>query len=112
MFNPLIRLALLSLGLFGLASCGQSADNDDPAPSPNQVELMSSGALISATCSGCHSNQIGAMAALTDYSESQLVESLTQYKSETDGTTVMHRLARGYSDEDIAALSAYLGERG
>jgi cytochrome c553 len=30
------------------------------------------------------------------------------YKSETSGTTVMHRLARGYTDEDIALIAAYL----
>lgn len=30
------------------------------------------------------------------------------YKTEESGTTVMHRLARGYTDEDIALIAAYL----
>lgn len=112
MFSRPFRLTLLPLGFFILAACGQSAETAKSTPAPDQTALMSSGALISATCSGCHSGEGGAIAALTDYSEDQLVESLTDYKRETDGTTVMHRLARGYSDKDIAAVSAYLGKEG
>lgn len=30
------------------------------------------------------------------------------YKTEESGTTVMHRIARGYTDDDIALIAAYL----
>ncbi|KCZ94123.1 c-type cytochrome [Hyphomonas johnsonii] len=33
---------------------------------------------------------------------------MATYKYDPDGTTVMHRLARGYSDEQIAMISDYL----
>ena len=66
-------------------------------------------ASLSLSCTGCHSDKTGAIVSLTPYSEMALRESLTRYKSETDGSTVMHRLARGYTDDEIASISAYLG---
>ena len=109
MFSALFRSTILPLSLFGLAACGGASDPADRAPSEIEPVTLSDGALISMVCSGCHSDQAGAIVTLNDYSESQLVEALSKYKFETDGTTVMHRLARGYSDEDIAKISAYLG---
>ncbi len=69
----------------------------------------SQAAALAAACSGCHSDQSSAIASLENYSENMLLEAFTRYKSEAEGTTVMHRLARGYSDADITAVSAYLG---
>jgi len=31
------------------------------------------------------------------------------YKSDQSGTTVMHRIARGYTQTEIETISAYLG---
>jgi len=109
MFSALFRSTILPLSLIGLAACGGSSEPADLAPSDSESATLSDGALLSMACTGCHSDQTGAIASLNDHSESQLVEALSQYKSETEGTTVMHRLARGYSDEDIAKVSAYLG---
>ena len=68
--------------------------------------------MLSTACSGCHSDLGGAIASLSTLSEAALIESLIRYKTEADGTTVMHRLARGYSDEEIALIAAYLGQQG
>jgi len=109
MHSPLLRLSLLPLSLLGLAACGQAPSLGEQLATDNKVELLSQGALLAATCSGCHSDQAGAMASLNTYTEPMLIEAMGRYKSEREGTTVMHRLARGYSDDDILALSAYLG---
>jgi cytochrome c553 len=34
---------------------------------------------------------------------------LDRYRLEVDGTTVMHRLTRGYSEDQLQAISDYLG---
>lgn len=34
---------------------------------------------------------------------------LLTYQADTDEETVMHRLMRGYTEDDIAQLSQYLG---
>ena len=114
MFSALIRTTILPLGLLGLAACGGTNDTIDQTLSENSANMLSDGAMISMACSGCHSDQTGVIASLTNYSESELIVALSRYKSEPDGTTVMHRLARGYSEHDIAAVSTYLGksERG
>lgn len=109
MYNPLLRLILVPLCLLGLAACGQAATSADPAAPDTQLNALSHGALLASTCSGCHSEQAGAIASLGGYSERMLIEAMQKYKTETDGTTVMHRLARGYSDDDIAAIGASLG---
>ena len=65
---------------------------------------------LALACSGCHSSEAGAIASLDGYSVDLMEQSLLAYKSDEDGTTVMHRLARGYSDTDIKLISAYLGQ--
>lgn len=103
--KPRIQNVVLPLSLLGLAACGAS----EPAPgfsgSPDQ---LSPAAQLAATCSGCHSGVNGGIASLVGYSEMTLAEAFQGYKTDADGTTVMHRLARGYSDAQIEAISAYL----
>lgn len=41
-----------------------------------------------------------------------IVASLMNYKAEADGGTVMHRLARGYSEAEIRTIAAYLAKDG
>ncbi|MEO0551519.1 MAG: hypothetical protein AAFZ91_16505 [Pseudomonadota bacterium] len=71
------------------------------------AQTGSAAALVMA-CSGCHSSSSGAIASLDLYETDLLREAMIRYKSETDGTTVMHRIARGYSDEEIDLITAEL----
>lgn len=107
MRNRLVSITLMLLGLIGLAACGKPTESTS-APDPAR---LGRGAALAMACSGCHSDANGAIASLASYSERHLVDRLAGYKSDPDGTTVMHRLARGYSDEDIAVVSAYLGSK-
>ena len=91
-----------------LSACGGGSDLTDDT---NLVSAsLSESASLALSCTGCHSDVPGAIVSLTAYSEDMLIEALERYQGETDGTTVMHRLARGYTDEEIAAISAYLGQ--
>lgn len=65
-------------------------------------------AAIAAACSGCHAGPAEGIVSLEDRDAKTIAGLLMQYKAEPDGGTVMHRLARGYSDEEIAAIAAYL----
>ena len=98
------------LSFLSLTACNPST-SDLPADSVPQIAASTgAGARLAAACAGCHSSEAGAIASLVGYSEAQLLERLNAYQDETDDTTVMHRLARGYSDEEIALISAYLSE--
>lgn len=96
---------LVPLSLMGLAACSPSDPQSITTTAPDR---LSDAAQLAVTCSGCHSDQSGGIVSLTGYSEAALRTAFQRYKTEPDGTTVMHRLARGYSDENIAAISAYL----
>ena len=98
------------LSLLSLTACNPGA-SDPPADISQQIAASTDeGARLAAACAGCHSSEPGAIASLAGYSESQLLERLNTYRNETDGTTVMHRLARGYSEEDIVLISAFLAD--
>ena len=106
MRNASLMTAIWPLSLMGLAACGGAETT------PQSLSLEQStdrAAVIALACSGCHSDQSGAITSLTDYPSDLMRDSLLNYKTDLDGTTVMHRLARGYSDAEIDLISAYLG---
>ena len=108
--SRLLGVALF-LGLLALSSCGASPASSDDDSVSEFDNKTSRAASLSMTCSGCHSEQSSAVVSLKGYDADAIRESLMRYKSESDGTTVMHRLARGYSDQDIEVIAMYLGDK-
>lgn len=82
-----------------MAACG-------PVAEPTQSNRAAS---LAASCSGCHAISGGAITDLSGWTEAQLLASLETYRTDTGGTTVMHRLARGYSQAQIAEIASILG---
>lgn len=99
--------ATVVLALILLSSCTQSPSAEFKE-SISKGELQNKGALLSASCSGCHA-QNSIVGDLDNLTQEQLRELMTSYK-EDNGTTVMHRLMNGYSDQDILLISEYLGK--
>lgn len=112
MRNPNIQIILGSLSFLSLAACGSGTDTSIKDAGEDTAAFTSSGALIASACSGCHSADAGAIASLEAYDQDGLEQRLLEYKSDENGTTVMHRLARGYSEADIALVSTYIAELG
>lgn len=96
-----------------LAACGSvnerngsSSDSSNLTMSDMQIDT---GEALSASCSGCHSGESDtAMGPLEGRSASALASAMNFYRTDADGTTVMHRIARGYSEADVEAISSYL----
>ena len=101
-----LRIACASLGGLALAACGGSSS--DGSLSDAVTAQTSAAASLVVACTGCHSGESGAIASLDLYDADLLRETMARYKSEVDGTTVMHRIARGYTDEEIDLISAEL----
>lgn len=112
MLNPVTRSALGSLSLLSLVACGAGGDVEEQLQAGQFESSTSQAAQLVLACSGCHSDQAGAIASLNDYPTELLRESLLTYKTDATGSTVMHRLARGYTEADIELISAYLGTEG
>ena len=99
--KPLLTCA----GLLVFAACGQE-QSQNTSPNPASIAEI---ATIAASCSGCHAPSGTAIPSLSERSVEELETLMLEYKH-GDGTTVMHLLARAYSDDQIASLSAYLAE--
>lgn len=92
--------------VWALASCGSPhTDHDDSAA----ANIATSQALA-ASCSGCHATGGTAISDLSALPQATIVERMQVYKNDSDGFTVMHRLARGYTDEEIARIAAYVSD--
>ncbi|MEM5516209.1 hypothetical protein WNY37_04560 [Henriciella sp. AS95] len=95
-----------------LAACSQSAAPGADSGGASGSDLnsdLSSAAALALSCTGCHSDAGEGIADIDDYTSDAIKTALDRYKLEVDGTTVMHRLIRGYSDDQIQAVSDYLG---
>lgn len=70
-------------------------------------------ALLAETCTTCHGVRLagaGDMPALTGKSAADLITSLTGFRDGTMPATIMTRLVKPLSDDEIAALAAFLAK--
>lgn len=74
------------------------------APDPLQVRSWA------ASCANCHGTDGRAqpgMASLAGASKDDMVKKMLDFKAGRQPATLMHQLAKGYSDEQIEAIAAY-----
>ena len=65
---------------------------------------------MAATCTNCHgadSGKPGGMPAIAGKSAGELARQLKDFKSGARPATLMHQLARGFSDEQLEQLAVY-----
>ena len=92
----------LTLALL-LASCD--------APEPGVDRRLGQAAALAASCSGCHSTGGSAMTDLSSMSEKAIVTGFLAYRQDQEGSSVMHRIARGYSEQDIRLIARQLARQ-
>lgn len=104
--------AILLVSANVLTACGSSTPGANDGAAPELKMATRRGATLALACGGCHSASSDTMISLDGYGAEALREALNRYRTEADGTTVMHRLARGYSDTDIDLLAAQFDQEG
>lgn len=65
---------------------------------------------LAATCANCHGtngHSVGGMDSLAGESQDRLMRKLRGFKSGERAATIMHQIARGYTDEQLALIAAY-----
>ena len=89
------------------------AQQPAPAPSfaPSNVSAQGARAMA-ATCAMCHGTNGrtaggSPVASLAGKPKDEMVQAMAQFKSGAKPATVMHQIAKGYTDEEIAAMAAY-----
>jgi sulfide dehydrogenase cytochrome subunit len=65
-------------------------------------------------CTGCHPTALGVdtpVVRLSDLSPSQIVSTMQAFRSGQRSATVMDRIAKGFSDEEVQAIAAWFGSQ-
>jgi len=96
--NPPTAIAALSL--LALTGAAQASD-------PNLARNLA------ATCANCHGTNGRAvpgagMDALAGVEKAKTLQKLADFKSGAKPATIMHQIARGYSDEQLDLIAGYL----
>jgi sulfide dehydrogenase cytochrome subunit len=89
-----LALAALALPLAALAQA------------PDALHVRSWAAAC-ANCHGTNGNAQPGMIALAGMSQSDVVQKMQDFKNGKRPATVMHQIAKGYSDEQISAIAGY-----
>lgn len=67
--------------------------------------------LAALSCAGCHgvgSTGSASVAGIAGRPAEEIVASLRAFRADQKPATIMNRIARGYSDDEIAAIAAWL----
>jgi cytochrome c553 len=75
-----------------------------------QAQDMQLGRSLAATCANCHgTNGVakGEMAPLAGMPAAQLTSTLAAFKAGQRPATIMHQIAKGYTDEQIQLIAAF-----
>lgn len=78
------------------------------------AQAQDRGALLSNPCAGCHGPDGMSQSDIPNISgmdAAGIEMSLKAFKSEEIQGTIMSRIAKGYSDEDIALIAATMGKK-
>jgi len=93
------KLAVMAIGAIAMAlpQTGRAADDADQ--------------MLAASCTGCHVSAAatGGIPSLVAQSPLQLEAQLLAYKHGTRQGTLMNRIARGYSDDELRRIAGVLG---
>ena len=80
---------------------------------PAQADMASS-AVLTNTCFSCHGTDgksLGDMPTIAGKSESFIADKLKGFKKGADDPTVMNRIAKGFTDAEIAALAKFYAKK-
>jgi len=90
-------LKTLAAALLGLAALGAHA----------QVSQVKVWAAACANCHGTDGRAQPGMEALAGKDKDEITQKMLDFKSGRKPATLMHQIAKGYSDEQIAQIAAY-----
>jgi len=97
MIRNVLAATLASGAAFALSALAQGAD---PSLARN----------LAAACANCHGTNgmsVQGMPNLAGQERAYLVQQMQDFRTGKRPATIMHQLAKGYTDEQIEALAAY-----
>lgn len=106
------RLFLFAASLLvaGTALAGPPSKAKDPAP-PGPVS--GSAAVLAGNCFNCHGTDgrtAAAIPPLAGLERDYIVQGMKAFRDGSREATIMHQLAKGYTDEEIVALAEHFAK--
>ena len=95
--KPFVTVSALALSALALSAQAQSV-------TPTQVRSWAAGC---ANCHGTNGHAEPGMVVLAGAPKADLVQKMQDFKAGRKPATIMHQLAKGYSDEQIIAIAGY-----
>ncbi|MBL8689602.1 MAG: c-type cytochrome [Rhodospirillaceae bacterium] len=92
-----MKIHIIVAGIVALAVAPASAQTADVS-------------ILASTCSGCHganADGSGGIPGLKGQQQAYIADQLKAFKGGSRPATVMNRLAKGYTDEEIAGLALH-----
>lgn len=92
-----ILTAAFAAGLFASAAAAQA-----------QQATAVPGSVLAATCSACHGpkgHSVAEIPPINGRTEQQLLSALLDFKNDRRPATMMNRHAKGFSDDELAAIA-------
>ncbi len=106
----MLKGALVAGVLLGLSTAAFAADKKQPA-----TMTGASASMLANTCNGCHGPSgasVGpASPTIAGISEEYFVETMKGFASGEIPSTIMGRIAKGYSDEEIEAMAKHFAKQ-
>lgn len=100
LYSALFTAGLFALGTSSVASAGGG---------------IAAAEMLSNTCAGCHgtfgASTGPAIPTIAGLSKDYFVETMQAYRDDTAYSTIMGRIAKGYNDEQIAAMAGYFYDK-
>ena len=96
-----------------LAACGLDAAAQQPPPAFAPANLSPAGVRgLAANCAACHGTDGhtapgSPITPLAGRPKEDIVQLMSQFKNGQKPATLMHQIAKGYSEAEIEALAAY-----
>ena len=100
-----------------LAACLPAWSQQQAPPAFAAPNLSESGVRsMAATCASCHGTQGKAapgatVPALAGRARQDIVDAMAQFRDGKRPATLMHQIAKGYSDAEVAALADYFSKQ-
>lgn len=102
-----IRWGALSVALFAASAFAQTATT---APTSDK----NLGRNLAANCANCHGTNgksVAEVPSLAGVPAALTIQKIKDYRDGKLPATIMHQLAKGYSDEQIAAIAEYFAKQ-
>lgn len=70
------------------------------------------GASLAAACTSCHGSPVGAIPSLAGLPAEAIATALGEFRADARAGTIMNRIAKGYTPEELQAIADYLATQG